>query len=67
MILQVRLLGYCVEEPLFWVYEFSENGNLSQHLHGLAGNEAKQSKYTFTYSTFKRHRITNGVLKQVIT
>ncbi|PWA53359.1 chitin elicitor receptor kinase 1 [Artemisia annua] len=35
--LKVRLLGYCVEEPLFWVYEFSENGNLSQHLRGSAG------------------------------
>ncbi|KAL6992829.1 LysM domain receptor-like kinase 3 [Sarracenia purpurea var. burkii] len=31
----VRLIGYCVEDSLFLVYEFIENGNLSQHLHGL--------------------------------
>ncbi|KAF7831580.1 lysM domain receptor-like kinase 3 [Senna tora] len=29
----VRLIGYCVEGSLFLVYEFIENGNLSQHLH----------------------------------
>ncbi|KAK4279213.1 hypothetical protein QN277_016948 [Acacia crassicarpa] len=28
----VRLIGYCVEESLFLVYEYIENGNLSQHL-----------------------------------
>lgn len=32
----VRLIGYCTEESLFLVYEFIENGNLSQHLHGSA-------------------------------
>nr|GEY78342.1 LysM domain receptor-like kinase 3 [Tanacetum cinerariifolium] len=32
----VRLIGYCVEGSLFLVYEFIENGNLSQHLHGSA-------------------------------
>ncbi|XP_062199679.1 lysM domain receptor-like kinase 10 isoform X2 [Phragmites australis] len=30
----VRLIGYCVENCLFLVYEFIENGNLSQHLCG---------------------------------
>lgn len=30
----VRLIGYCVEDSLFLVYEFIENGNLSQHLRG---------------------------------
>ncbi|CAO2827112.1 unnamed protein product [Amaranthus hypochondriacus] len=30
----VRLIGYCVEECLFLVYEYIENGNLSQHLRG---------------------------------
>ncbi|WCJ20157.1 chitin elicitor receptor kinase 1 [Euphorbia peplus] len=30
----VRLIGYCVEGCLFLVYEFIENGNLSQHLRG---------------------------------
>ncbi|RYR36214.1 hypothetical protein Ahy_A10g051224 [Arachis hypogaea] len=30
----VRLIGYCVEGSLFLVYEYIENGNLSQHLHG---------------------------------
>ncbi|XP_069147664.1 lysM receptor-like kinase 13 isoform X2 [Solanum lycopersicum] len=30
----VSLIGYCVERSLFLVYEFIENGNLSQHLHG---------------------------------
>ncbi|TYJ12888.1 hypothetical protein E1A91_A10G011800v1 [Gossypium mustelinum] len=28
----VRLIGYCVEGSLFLVYEFIENGHLSQHL-----------------------------------
>lgn len=28
----VRLIGYCVENCLFLVYEFIDNGNLSQHL-----------------------------------
>ncbi|XP_057858508.1 chitin elicitor receptor kinase 1 [Cryptomeria japonica] len=32
----VRLIGYCTEESLFLVYEFIENGNLSQHLRGSA-------------------------------
>ncbi|WCJ37522.1 chitin elicitor receptor kinase 1 [Euphorbia peplus] len=32
----VRLIGYCVEGSLFLVYEFIENGNLSQHLRGNA-------------------------------
>jgi len=32
LLLQVRLLGYCVEDSLFLVYEFIDNGNLSQHL-----------------------------------
>ncbi|WOL16175.1 hypothetical protein Cni_G24957 [Canna indica] len=31
----VRLIGYCTEDSLFLVYEFIENGNLSEHLHGL--------------------------------
>ncbi|KAF7146819.1 hypothetical protein RHSIM_Rhsim04G0048100 [Rhododendron simsii] len=31
----VRLIGYCVEGSLFLVYEYIENGNLSQHLHGI--------------------------------
>ncbi|XP_019169585.1 PREDICTED: chitin elicitor receptor kinase 1-like isoform X2 [Ipomoea nil] len=31
----VRLIGYCVEGSLFLVYEYIENGNLSQHLRGL--------------------------------
>ncbi|XP_020532385.1 lysM domain receptor-like kinase 3 [Jatropha curcas] len=30
----VRLIGYCVERSLFLVYEYIENGNLSQHLRG---------------------------------
>ncbi|KAL8088047.1 lysM domain receptor-like kinase 3 [Apium graveolens] len=30
----VRLIGYCVEGSLFLVYEFIENGNLSEHLRG---------------------------------
>uniref|UniRef100_R7W3U4 Putative LRR receptor-like serine/threonine-protein kinase n=1 Tax=Aegilops tauschii TaxID=37682 RepID=R7W3U4_AEGTA len=31
---EVRLIGYCTESSLFLVYEFVENGNLSQHLRG---------------------------------
>ncbi|KAI3702577.1 hypothetical protein L6452_28321 [Arctium lappa] len=34
----VRLIGYCVEGSLFLVYEYIENGNLSQHLHGSGRN-----------------------------
>ncbi|KAK6154630.1 hypothetical protein DH2020_008878 [Rehmannia glutinosa] len=30
----VRLIGYCVETSLFLVYEYIDNGNLSQHLRG---------------------------------
>lgn len=36
----VRLIGYCVEGSLFLVYEFIENGNLSQHLRGSSGRKA---------------------------
>ncbi|XP_042976080.1 lysM domain receptor-like kinase 3 isoform X1 [Carya illinoinensis] len=35
----VRLIGYCVEESLFLVYEYIENGNLSQHLRGSSGRD----------------------------
>ncbi|XP_061338162.1 lysM domain receptor-like kinase 3 [Gastrolobium bilobum] len=31
----VRLIGYCVEGSLFLVYEYIDNGNLSQNLRGL--------------------------------
>ncbi|WJZ95821.1 hypothetical protein VitviT2T_014561 [Vitis vinifera] len=34
----VRLIGYCVTGSLFIVYEYIENGNLSQHLRG-SGND----------------------------
>ncbi|KAL2945921.1 hypothetical protein AAZX31_U019500 [Glycine max] len=30
----VRLIGYCVEGSLFLVYEYIDNGNLGQYLHG---------------------------------
>ncbi|KAI3466544.1 hypothetical protein Pfo_023207 [Paulownia fortunei] len=30
----VHLIGYCVEGSLFLVYEYIDNGNLSQHLRG---------------------------------
>ncbi|CAN8258521.1 unnamed protein product [Cochlearia groenlandica] len=30
----VRLIGYCVEGSLFLIYEYVENGNLGEHLHG---------------------------------
>lgn len=33
-LMQVRLIGYCVEGSLFLVYEYIENGNLSEHLRG---------------------------------
>ncbi|KAL3521925.1 hypothetical protein ACH5RR_014759 [Cinchona calisaya] len=35
----VRLIGYCVEGSLFLVYEYIENGNLTQHLRGSGGRE----------------------------
>ncbi|XP_042473236.1 chitin elicitor receptor kinase 1-like isoform X2 [Zingiber officinale] len=35
----VRLIGYCTEVSLFLVYEFIENGNLSEHLRGLGSRE----------------------------
>ncbi|ESW13610.1 hypothetical protein PHAVU_008G211100 [Phaseolus vulgaris] len=31
----VRLIGYCVEGSLFLVYEYIDNGNLGQYLHGI--------------------------------
>jgi chitin elicitor receptor kinase 1 len=34
----VRLIGYCIEGSLFLVYEYIENGNLSQHIHGSGWN-----------------------------
>lgn len=44
IIWQVRLIGYCVEGSLFLVYEFIENGNLSQHLRGSSGKETEKAK-----------------------
>lgn len=41
-LLQVRLIGYCIEGSLFLVYEFIENGNLSQHLRGSGKNGGSQ-------------------------
>ncbi|PKA54809.1 Chitin elicitor receptor kinase 1 [Apostasia shenzhenica] len=35
----VRLIGYCTEGSLFLVYEYIENGNLSQHLRGSGGRD----------------------------
>ncbi|KAL4184895.1 hypothetical protein AMTRI_Chr10g3320 [Amborella trichopoda] len=35
----VRLIGFCTETCLFLVYEFIENGNISQHLRGSDGRE----------------------------
>ncbi|KAF5458313.1 hypothetical protein F2P56_022348 [Juglans regia] len=35
----VRLIGFCIEESLFLVYEYIENGNLSQHLRGSSGRD----------------------------
>ncbi|KAF1869913.1 hypothetical protein Lal_00017490 [Lupinus albus] len=34
--MKVRLIGYSIEGSLFLVYEFIENGNLSEHLRGSA-------------------------------
>ena len=42
--MQVRLIGYCVEGSLFLVFEFIENGNLSQHLHG-SGNKVERNDF----------------------
>lgn len=39
--MQVRLIGYSVESSLFLVYEFIENGNLSEHLRGSSGENQK--------------------------
>ncbi|KAI5433651.1 hypothetical protein KIW84_020793 [Lathyrus oleraceus] len=33
----IRLIGYCIEGSLFLVYEYIENGNLSQHLRSSDG------------------------------
>ncbi|XP_020107054.1 lysM domain receptor-like kinase 3 isoform X2 [Ananas comosus] len=39
----VRLLGYCVKDSLFLVYEYIDNGNLSQHLRGSGRNPLQWS------------------------
>lgn len=44
--MQVRLIGYCTEVSLFLVYEFIENGNLSEHLRGLGKTLCK---YGYSY------------------
>lgn len=36
--MQVHLIGYCVEGSLFLVYEYIDNGNLSEHLRGQGKN-----------------------------
>nr|CAB3482567.1 unnamed protein product [Digitaria exilis] len=36
---KVRIIGYCIESSLFIVYEYIDNGNLSQHLRGTGGYE----------------------------
>ncbi|KAI5662896.1 hypothetical protein M9H77_22219 [Catharanthus roseus] len=45
----VRLIGYCVEGSLFLVYEYIENGNLSQNLR--ASGEVKAQEDPLTWST----------------
>ncbi|KAI5340275.1 hypothetical protein L3X38_019549 [Prunus dulcis] len=40
----VRLIGCCVEGSLFLVYEYIENGNLSQHLRGSGRDPLPWSK-----------------------
>ena len=44
--MQVRLIGYCVEDSLFLVYEYIENGNLSQHLHSSSENDNASAYWT---------------------
>ncbi|WJX59072.1 hypothetical protein P8452_44452 [Trifolium repens] len=39
----VRLIGYCVEGSLFLVYEYINNGNLSQHLRSSDGEPLQWS------------------------
>nr|CAD1820502.1 unnamed protein product [Ananas comosus var. bracteatus] len=39
----VRLLGYCIKDSLFLVYEYIDNGNLSQHLRGSGRNPLQWS------------------------
>jgi serine/threonine protein kinase len=46
--MQVRLIGYCVEGSLFLVYEYIENGNLRQHLHG-SGEKVNASNSLISY------------------
>lgn len=40
----VRLIGYCVEGSLFLVYEYIDNGNLSQHLRGKGKNQLSKKR-----------------------
>ncbi|PNX93941.1 lysM receptor kinase, partial [Trifolium pratense] len=42
----VRLIGYCVEGSLFLVYEYIDNGNLSQHLRSSDGEPLQWSTRT---------------------
>ncbi|KAK9734341.1 hypothetical protein RND81_04G132800 [Saponaria officinalis] len=52
----VRLLGYCMEGSLFLVYEYIENGNLSQHLRN-SGSIAMDYQGTNRPRFSKRSRI----------
>ncbi|PWA65183.1 pigment precursor permease, P-loop containing nucleoside triphosphate hydrolase [Artemisia annua] len=42
---KIHLIGYCVKESLFLVYEFIKNGNLIQHSHGLLGVDTQNTMF----------------------
>nr|KYP44786.1 putative serine/threonine-protein kinase At1g01540 family [Cajanus cajan] len=43
----VHLIGYCVEGSLFLVYEYIDNGNLGQYLHGTGKDTLPWSSLCF--------------------
>lgn len=49
----VHLIGYCVEGSLFLVYEYIDNGNLGQYLHGTGKDTLPWSSLSANCAKFQ--------------
>jgi len=59
--MQVRLIGYSMEGSLFLVYEYIENGNLSQHLRG-SGCMTLGLDFIFTFDVLKLSQVDSELI-----